>query len=560
MKQAIFVLLVAFLFSCQQKKTGISLELIPVKQGEYWGYIDKAGKMVINPQFRHAYTFSDGLAMVENTEGKYGFIDKKGTLVILPMYVDALSFSEGLAAVVREDQQLEFIDVNGKTVITPDASIETARSFHEGLAMVEVNGKKSFIDRSGKIVFGCPFEYVYSFQNGLAKIEMKIKDSIKYGFIDKTGKIAINPIYNEVSPFFEDRAGIFVNNKYGFIDNNGKTVIDPQFEDENYFSEGLAAVKQGDLWGFIGKDGKFVINPQFKDVRQFTASGLCAVKNTSSDKWGFIDKTGKVVIEPQFETVTAFYDDVAVSKLDTKYGVIGKDGKYLVNPVYEYYEIEQQPFKGYIKNDHFEISTIATPLFRDLTSTAVRGIDKNTTFTGLQSKFPGITHENYEHLKSVPDETNISMTLEEINFLFNEGFVKTSGGYKTEQQYNPTTGTYETVTVPDTETKTYDDYVPLKAMSYNYRLMGKAKTKALSIIKELKPKLPASFTVENPDTSTYILTGANYSLAVVQEEENIHLVVSFDKSLMDMFRKPKDKPHPAVAADPAYSAADSLKK
>ena len=97
MRKITTICLVLFLLACNQKKDEISLKLIPVKQGEYWGYVDKDGKFVINPQFKQAYTFAEDLALIQNSEGKYGFIDEQGKLTIPAVYKDATSFSEGLA-------------------------------------------------------------------------------------------------------------------------------------------------------------------------------------------------------------------------------------------------------------------------------------------------------------------------------------------------------------------------------------------------------------------------------------------------------------------------------
>ena len=540
MKQALAAVLVLFLFSCNStKKEEFSLKLIPVKQGDYWGYIDKDGKFVVNPQFRNAYTFSGDRALVQNTEGKYGFIDMQGKLVISPIYKSALYFSEGLAAVVKENQKLEYIDNTGNTVLTLDANMETAQNFHDGLAMVEINGKKSFIDRTGKIVFGCPFEYVYEFHDGFALMSMKIKDKTKYGFIDKTGRIAINPTYDEASPFYNGMSAIEVDDKYGFIDNTGKTVINPQFEDVLYFTQDLIAVKQGELWGFVDKAGKFAINPQYKEVGTFTASGLCPVKSVTNSKWGFIDKEGKTKIEPQFDKVTDFYDEVSVALLDKKYGLINKDGKYLVNPQYEAYELFPYLYNR-IKSDFFDISAVTAILFRDMTSTAIRGIEKGQSFTSMQSKFPDLTHDNYNSLKNFTSEENNSMYLDEIDFMFNDGFTKSDPKYKTELRYNSVTGNYENVPVLDITSNVYDDNAPLKAISFNYKLQTKAREKAGDIIKALKDKLPQNFSVESPDSSTYILSGSNYYLGIVEENDYVHLVIAFEKSTMDMLKNPKN--------------------
>ncbi len=555
MKQTLVVFVVVLLFGCNSsKKEYFSFKLIPVKQGDYWGYIDKNGKFSVNPQFKRAYTFSEDRALVQNTEGKYGFIDLQGKLVISPIYKDALCFSEGLAPVVREDQKIEYIDKSGNVVLTLDENMETAQGFHDGLALVEINGKKSCIDRSGKIVFGCPFDYVYDFNEGFAMIRMKIKDDSKFGFIDKTGKIAINPAYDDASPFFEGIAYVKVNDKYGFIDNTGKLVVTPQFEEVVYCSQGLIEVKQGELWGFVGKDGKYVINPQFKEVGVFTSSGLCPVKDITSNKWGFIDKKGKMTIAPQFEGVTGFYDGVSVTLLDKKYGVIGTDGKYLVNPTYETYEMFPRNYFAIVRSDFFNVSGISSMLFRDMTSTSIRGLEKGMSFTAAQSKFPDLSHDNYNSLKNFTPEENNSMQLDEINFLFTDDFKKADPKYKTEQRYNATSGMNEDVLVVDADATTYNDAALLRGISFDYQLQNKAKEKAGNIIKALKEKLPQNFTVEKPDEHTYVLYGSNYNIGIVEENDHIGLVIGFDKPAMDILKKNNqpntnyDLPAPADSA------------
>lgn len=63
-----------------------------------WGYIDKTGKFVIEPQFEQADSFSQGLAVVK-TGNKWGYIDRTGKFVIEPKFDEARSFSQELAAV-----------------------------------------------------------------------------------------------------------------------------------------------------------------------------------------------------------------------------------------------------------------------------------------------------------------------------------------------------------------------------------------------------------------------------------------------------------------------------
>ncbi|MEO0075749.1 MAG: WG repeat-containing protein, partial [candidate division WOR-3 bacterium] len=93
-----------------------------------------------------------------------------------------------------------------------------------------------------------------------------IKVEGKYGYIDKTAKVVINPQFDEAFSFSEGLARVRIGDKQGYIDKTGKIVINPQFDIACNFSNGLARVKIGDKWSFIDKSGNIIINPQFDEV------------------------------------------------------------------------------------------------------------------------------------------------------------------------------------------------------------------------------------------------------------------------------------------------------
>lgn len=117
----------------------------------------------------------------------------------------------------------------------------------------------------------------------------------KWGYIDKTGKIVVEPQFDEAWSHTEGLAGAKIRGRWGYIDKRGKIVVEPQFNNIFGFSEGLAAIETGGKWGYIDKTGKIVINPQF-DKAYSHSEGLARVK--IGDKLGYIDKTGKYVWNP----------------------------------------------------------------------------------------------------------------------------------------------------------------------------------------------------------------------------------------------------------------------
>ncbi len=80
------------------------------------------------------------------------------------------------------------------------------------------------------------------------------------------------------------------NGKYGYMDNTGNIVIEPQFYSASGFSEGLAKVGAG----LIDKTGKIVIKLQGSFLG--FSEGLAGVK--IGKKLGYIDKIGQYVWEP----------------------------------------------------------------------------------------------------------------------------------------------------------------------------------------------------------------------------------------------------------------------
>ena len=136
-----------------------------------------------------------------------------------------------------------------------------------------------------------------SADNGL----VAVKSGEKWGFIDKTGKFAVNPQFDYAYGFADNGlAAVQSGDKWGYIDNTGKFVINPQFDDAETFSENVARVKLGDLYGLIDKTGSYVVNPSYPMLGEAVSGGLICFANDDK-KVGYLDATGKEVIPAQFD-------------------------------------------------------------------------------------------------------------------------------------------------------------------------------------------------------------------------------------------------------------------
>lgn len=110
-----------------------------VKAGDVYKMIDINGQQIGTETYEDAKAFNDNTYVAVKKNGKWGFVDKEGAWVIEPQYDDARSFSNGLAAVCM-DEKWGF--VNTKKKIAIDYQYSGAKDFNSnGVVFVEIYGE-----------------------------------------------------------------------------------------------------------------------------------------------------------------------------------------------------------------------------------------------------------------------------------------------------------------------------------------------------------------------------------------------------------------------------------
>jgi hypothetical protein len=194
--------------------------------------------------------------------------------------------------------------------------------------IVDVEGKFGFVDRSGRMAIDPKFEDAGAFSEDLARVRV----GGKYGYIDTKGAVVINPQFDAAGGFVDGLAPVALNDRWGYVDRRGAYAINLQFAHASEFSAGLAAVIAGGKAGYVSPKGQIVINRQF-DVATTFSEGLAAV--CVGQRWGYIDTSGKLAINPQFDDPGVFADGLAAVSTQGRFGYIGTDGTFLINPQFD---------------------------------------------------------------------------------------------------------------------------------------------------------------------------------------------------------------------------------
>jgi hypothetical protein len=208
---------------------------------------------------------------------------------------------------------------------------------------------------------------------------LPVRVSSKWGYMNSSGQLVINPQFDYADDFHEGRARVCLGASCwepsndaplsGFIDISGKMVVTPQYWEADVFSEGLADVctkSEGtqseaessleqfqrlerqttpSSCGYIDRDGKVAIPMQFGRAERFSEGlakvcvGKCDYKSYDSGyggKFGFIDHSGHFVVNPQYDYVGDFKNGFAKVEVgngvNAKTGYIDKTGKTVWQP------------------------------------------------------------------------------------------------------------------------------------------------------------------------------------------------------------------------------------
>ncbi|GAA5037899.1 hypothetical protein GCM10011506_35780 [Marivirga lumbricoides] len=286
--------------------------LIPFRtKDSLFGYVNKAGEMVIEPQWPMAYPFSGTRAPVlNNAEEAIAMIDREGN------YITDFKYTR------------------------------MAPSGHPGHWQVQLlGGQWGIIDTVGNEVIPIGFErmgYIKELGWYLARLEGKL------GYVDATGKIILPFEYERLE--YINRDGGFPhiwckkNGRYLYLDTNLHRFIQETFDESNTFIYGRAWVQNGDRNYLINTTGEEVLDlSQYAFlINSHPEVGIIARGEYPQFKYGLINiNSGEELETSSFHNIDQFHEGHAVASIkdstgQTLVGIINDKGEWTVEPQYEY--------------------------------------------------------------------------------------------------------------------------------------------------------------------------------------------------------------------------------
>ena len=244
--------------------------IIPMWNGEKWGYTGKNGRTNIEFEYDDATRFSGDYAVVKIV-GVYTLIDQNG-------YWNAVD-KNGLDQV---------IDIAGDKIIgvkdgkygiysnmferLNEEDYEDAHLNDNGMVVVKKDGKWAVLDGNMKNV--TDFELTDVAVNSRGQVfsgkYAVVADGNGYFLIDQKGKACYEKRFPNAKGY---EGGYYAvsdsDGNWGFADEAGENVIPCQYVDAYSFSNQTAAVQYAGKWGYINQYGNMVINAEYSEALPF---------------------------------------------------------------------------------------------------------------------------------------------------------------------------------------------------------------------------------------------------------------------------------------------------
>jgi len=261
-----------------------------IQLNELYGIVDKAGKVIIEPQYDYLGIFNNKIALAEKN-GKQFYINEKNEVldissILENKYDEIFSFSDGLAA-IKIENKIGYIDDRGEIVIKP--TFEYAYLFIEGricFDTLDANGKtvSGYLDKKGNIIIPPLYIIANSFHDGLAivfKGEYFRDEKGEWLAIDYNGKIKVKFPIDSVYRVWNYSEGIFIltnmNNKYEYWDLNLNKIAGYEFDNAYMFKNGYAYVVYNGINNYINKNGNFLFEQdenEFHNLKSITNNSV----------------------------------------------------------------------------------------------------------------------------------------------------------------------------------------------------------------------------------------------------------------------------------------------
>ena len=358
------------------------------KDGLY-GVIDKEGNVVIEPKYVSMDIPNPTKAVfIKSDDGKnYTAIDDKGNQLFTDYdSVEAISINSITSNIPYEKTVLKYkqgglyglIDFDGKKITENIYNSITNIDYKEGNLKVEQNGSYGVINIKGTTILEPEYDAIMAdgYYNEETKYEkagfilrVVTDDGYRFGYADRTGKIILDTLYNEISRLTEVKGDdvylvTSTNGRYGLYKNN-KEILANEYTDISFDpNNNLLIVQKDQAQGVVDLEGNNIVpidydsiiiggkyidaqkgeetvvfdsngNNLNTDILSYNQVSDLAIVIDKNNNYNIVDSSGNKKLKENYTYIEYFNNNYFIVTKDGKTGVINGNGNVVINLEYD---------------------------------------------------------------------------------------------------------------------------------------------------------------------------------------------------------------------------------
>ena len=285
--------------------------------------------------FKGEFNLDSELAEIEfypfsDDSGRCGYADSSGKWLIMPQYEAGGFFHDGLA-VIEQNGKMGII--NKKNEMVTDFVFDDIEADTD-LFMVSSGDMYGVIDRNGDFLFDTVYNDISILDNGYISVQ---KDSL-YAFYNTSGNRMTMALYDMVLNFEGGLCPVSINNKIGAVDENLKLIIPCDNESLHFYSDSLLILGKDNAQKLENFNGERINDSLYEEINTLKNGFSLCIQNS---KIGYLNADGKQVIDNKFDVFPAYgllagyLNGRAVVSYEGKFGVINTTGDFVIKPKHE---------------------------------------------------------------------------------------------------------------------------------------------------------------------------------------------------------------------------------
>jgi hypothetical protein len=290
-----------------------TINLLPIKTNQKWGFIDTAGQVRVVPIYDNLeqLQFEENTFFLVEEGGKIGILDENARRILPCEYRRIRPLSSHYFAVILDS--LEIV-VNDKNEVIVGDKFDFISMLNQDFFAFRKGKKWGLYRRNQGILFPPKYNLIVPIDigKGYFKIMNRVGTKELWGLCDLNGQELLIPKYDETDALGDNKLLYRVDKLWGMINNSGKEVLKKEWSSYGKLSKYYTVWQHedGSLHLYLNLLDKFFVSDKRIVRHEVLRNDITKLKVKTDFRIGLIDSIGNLILPIDFQEILVYSDSI----------------------------------------------------------------------------------------------------------------------------------------------------------------------------------------------------------------------------------------------------------